>query len=91
MAEEGKGLSPAGHHRVRLPGEERHPAAAGDGRGSGGLGGEGEDGGRERNTFGKFSTRITKINIRIKAKWVMSTYDVFLSNVVLIQLIKTYW
>ena len=46
MAEEGKGLSPAGHHRVRLPGEERHPAAAGDGRRSGGFGGGGEDGGR---------------------------------------------
>ena len=39
MAEEGKGLSPAGHHSVRLPGEERHPAAAGDRRRSGGLGG----------------------------------------------------
>ena len=25
MAEEGKGLPPAGHHRVRLPGEERPP------------------------------------------------------------------
>ena len=45
MAEEGKGLAPAGHHRVRLPGEERHPAAAGDGRRPGGLGGGGEDGG----------------------------------------------
>ena len=45
MAEEGKGLSPAGHHRVRLPGEERHPAAAGEGHQSGGLG-AGEDGGR---------------------------------------------
>ena len=32
LAKEGKGLSPAGHHRVRLSGEERHPAAAGDGR-----------------------------------------------------------
>ena len=48
MAEKGKGLSPTGHHRVRLPGEERHPAAAGDGRQSGGLGG-GEDGGRDNS------------------------------------------
>lgn len=42
MAEEGKGLSPAGHHSVRLPGKELHPAAAGDGRRSGGLDGGGE-------------------------------------------------
>ncbi len=43
MAEGGKGLSPAGHHRVRIPGEERHPAAAGDGRRYCGLGGGGEE------------------------------------------------
>ena len=48
MAGGGKGLSLAGHHHVRLPGEERHPAAAGDGRRSGGLRG-GEDGGRGTN------------------------------------------
>ena len=41
-----KEYPPAGHHRVQLPGEERHPAAAGDGRRSGGLGGGGENGGR---------------------------------------------
>ena len=46
MAGEGKGLSPAGHHRVRLLREELHPAAAGDGRRSGGFGGGGEGGGR---------------------------------------------
>ena len=46
MAKEGKGLFPAGHHRVRLPEEERHPAAAGDGRRSGGFCGGGEDGGK---------------------------------------------
>ena len=75
MTKEGKGLSLAGHHRIRLPGEERHPAAAGDGRGSGGLGGEGEDGGRERNTFGKFSTSITK-NIGNIVKASQSANDV---------------
>ena len=52
MAEEGKGLSPAGHHRVRLPGKERHLAAAGDGSRSGGLGGGGEDGGRDMYSRG---------------------------------------
>ena len=49
-AEEGKVLSPAGHYRVRLAGEKRHPAAAGDRRRPGGLGGGGEDGGRENRS-----------------------------------------
>ena len=44
MAEEDNGLSPAEHQRVRLSGEERYPAAAGDGRRSGGLGDGGEEG-----------------------------------------------
>ena len=50
MAKECKGQSPAGNHRVRLAGEKRHPAAAGDGRRSGELGGGGEDGGRENRS-----------------------------------------
>ena len=51
------------HHRVRLPGEERYPAAAGDGRRSGGFGGGGEDGGRGLSDFGESCTSITKNNI----------------------------
>ena len=50
LAEEGTGVSPAGHHRLRLPGEERHAGVARDGSGFGGLGGGGEDGGRDRNS-----------------------------------------